>query len=308
VDPSAFRIVFNQTLNVQLRELEKRRHALLRLLAVLALAVSVMLWVALTTEIMALSLSLCLPIAALAYWGHWRARVFKNRFKPQIIPEILKTLNPAYRYYPGEYIAQDTFVRSGIFGTVPQWYRGEDYIKGRWGEWDFELSELVVRHPSLARGGMSVLFRGIFLHVATPLGYEGRALLIPQQEVNHLGRSIRAIARTGGQRRPGPDADFDAVFAFFVAPNSPCIHLFSPPQLRAIADFQRQTKHRLYLSYQNGHYYLALDQPKNLLEPSIFQSNIDFDRTYQFYRQLSMLTGLIQQMHLVEPLPPGPVS
>jgi hypothetical protein len=308
VDQTAFRIFFNQTLNVQLRELEKKRRALLRLLSVLALAVALMLWTALTTEIMALSLALCLPILALVYGGLWRARVFKNRFKPQIIPEILKTLDPEYRYYPGEHIAKDTFLRSGIFGVVPQLYRGEDYIKGRWGEWDFELSELVVRHPSLARGGMAVLFRGIFLHVATPLGYEGSALLLPQAEVNHLGRSIRAMLRRGAERRPVPIGVKDWKFAFFLNPQDTCRHLFPPSSLRAIADFQQQTGHRLYLSYRDGHYYLALEQPKDLLEPSVFRSNIDFERTYTFYRQLSMLTGLIQRMQLAVPLTQGPDS
>ncbi len=295
-----FRIFFNRHLNADLREMEMARHRLLGLLGCMAALIIALLWLALYAEIASLYLGIWLPVALLLSFGYWRIRVFKSRFKPLILTRLLQYIDPGFRYFPGEKIPKDTFVRSGLFGVDPQKYNGEDYIKGERGDLTFEVCELTVLHPSVVKGGLARLFQGVFMHVAREDASQGRLLLVPQKEKIYLGRAIKEFVRSGAMPRSGPNDDFNERFAFYMQPDAPCSHLFTPPRLQAIADFQREHRRRLYFSYIDGHYFVAQEQAKDNLEPSILRSNIDFDRVFEFYTVLYKLTGLVEELDLLD--------
>jgi hypothetical protein len=49
----------------------------------------------------------------------------------------------------------------------------------------------------------------------------------------------------------------------------------------------------IYISIIGDKIYLALTQDKNLLEPSLFQSNVSFDIVREFYEDLRILLDVV---------------
>jgi len=297
-DIKAFRRYYNDHLYGELRRLERARIGLVLLLVFSSLLLGALLTVIMTTDIPALAMALWLPIVFWSMLVYWRVRVFKNNFKPRVLPIILAFLDPALRYYPREFIPRDTFLRSGIFGITPQEYKGEDYIKGQMGLVNFEMSELDVRHPSEIQGRLVRLFRGIFFHAVLPGNFPGRVLILPKEDKQFHSRTIRRITKIGGERVDGLNPGFDELFVVYAQQDVNPQHLLTPEMLESFAEFRRRSRKRLYLSFADGHFFAALEEPYDLLEPNILTPNLNFDLMVEFYTDLALLTGLVESFDL----------
>jgi hypothetical protein len=49
---------------------------------------------------------------------------------------------------------------------------------------------------------------------------------------------------------------------------------------------------KVYASFVNAHFYVAVNEARNLLEASIFRSNAKFDRILEYYQELEKFTQL----------------
>ena len=67
---------------------------------------------------------------------------YYNRFKAEIIKEIILFINPDLSYDSNKKISQHIYKKSGIFQHSVDSYTGDDYVSGFNGETQIEFSEL----------------------------------------------------------------------------------------------------------------------------------------------------------------------
>ena len=296
-----FRIFYNHTIHPELVRLERRRRRLLRLLFFSALLIIAILVIELYVHILSLTLFLMIPIGFYVMYLLYEVRKFKSTFKPNIVNLILDFIDDGVnygtlKYSPTDFIPKKTFMASRIFGSNAPQYNGEDYISGKLGELDFELCELNVREFSRVRDRLNYVFRGIFLHSTFTRPLRGSILILPREFQQYLTRTIKEFVRTGGDLVEDDIYDelFDEYFLTYATEDAYLAGLLSADMQRAIAEYRMVSGKQLYISFIGQEIYVGITEPKDILEPYIFQSNISFDLVKDFFEDIAMLLSVVE--------------
>jgi len=208
-----FRLFYNHTIHPELVRMERVRKRLLFLLMLSAIAIGVVVIVLLYFKATILTFFLVLPFGFYLSYLVYRIQQFRLKFKPNIMNLILDFVDNSVNYGTLKYdskrkVEKKRFLASQIFKTPAPQYTGEDYISGKIGELDFELSELNVREYSKVRSRLNYVFRGIFLYakmnqktVGEFLETEmlGEVLILPKKFKPYLSKTIRSFNLRGGE-------------------------------------------------------------------------------------------------------------
>lgn len=302
-----FRLFYNQSIHPELRHMEQRRKRLLRLLFVSVLMFAGVLALQVYASIFVVTLVLLIPVGIwIAYLG-FRVHVFYQEFKPRIVTLLLDFIDNDVNfkfdgYDPKGFIPRSTFLESRIFTRCDEYY-GEDLIRGQVRETPFEACELRVREFSDVRNRLDRVFHGIFL-VADYQRWDmhGGVLCLPDVRRKYLSRSERAFHLEGGRRvREGIFPDFETVFDTYATPDVRVKDVISEEFQKAVLRFRQyfqdqNRKKEIYFSIIGDKIYLALWEDRDLLEPSLFRNNANFDTVQEFYEDIRMLLELVMEV------------
>ena len=298
----AFRIYYNQTIHPELMRMERRRRQLLRLLFFSALLLAGIVIFQLSAGILVLSLILMLPITGYLLYLIYRVREFVRTFKPHVMNLVLDFIDDGLNrgtmaYHPGKKIEKGRFLASRIFVTKAPYYEGEDFITGRVGEMDFELSELDVREISAVATRLDTVFKGVFLYALFPEETEGQMIIWPRENRQFHTRSIREFTWHGAS---GADHEimnerFRNHFMTFATENTYVAGILTEPMQQALADYVLYTGKEVYASFQDQEIYIAVTEPKDILEPYIFRSNLSFELVREFFEDVNLLLQIVEE-------------
>lgn len=299
-----FRLFYNQNIHPELLHLEQRRRRLMRLLGLSGLLLAGVVALELFIGSFLLTLLLLIPVAMWIAYLAFRVRVFYQEFKPRIVGLLLDFIDNDVNftfegYDPKGFISQDDFLESRIFTTADD-YTGEDLIRGQVRETPFEVCELRVREFSPARNRLDYVFIGIFL-IGDYKRWDlhGGVLVLPDAYRKYLSRSERAFHLEGGRRvRDNLLPEFEAFFDTYATSDIRVKDVISTDMQEIILKFRHQFQQvnrqkEIYFSIIGDKIYLALTQDKDLLEPSLFANNTDFETVLEFYQDLRLLLEVV---------------
>lgn len=298
-----FRIFYNHTIHPELLRMERRRLRLLRLLFVSALGMISIIFLGLYLHIPLFAHLLLISVLSfyMAYLGY-RIQVFRNNFKPNVVNLLLDFIDdgPNYgtlHYDPKAFIPKKEFLASGIFATKAPEYQGEDQISGKVGELDFKLCELNVREFSRVRNRLNYVFRGVFMTSRFRHKMVGEIVVLPKEFKQYLSRSVKAITRRGGVfiQEENLEEGFADIFMTYASRDINPLLTLTPDLQKVILEYSRRTQKHLYVSFINQDLYIAITEPDDLLEPSIFQSNISFELIQKFFQDIYTLISIVQE-------------
>lgn len=301
---SNFRLFYNQSIYPELLHLELRRRRLLRLMGVSVLLVLGVLALQLYVQILVVTLVLLVPVGIWISFLGFRVQVYYQEFKPRIVHLLLDFIDNdihvgAFSYHPKGFIEKSQFLESKIFTHADE-YKGEDLIRGQIRETPFELCELRVREFSPSRRQVDYVFQGVFLiGNFKRADMRGGILLLPDAFRKYLNRSEKAFHLLGGRRvRKNLLPEFETFFDTYATPEARVQDVLSPEMQRVILQFRQHyqsinRQKEIYLSIIGDNIYIALTQDRNLLEPSIFQSNVSFEVILEFYEDISLLMAVV---------------
>jgi len=296
-----FRIYYNHTIHPELIRLERKRKRLLKLIAFSIVLIAVLIAIGIYLHILPLTLFMMLPISFYVAYLVNEIRKFVSTFKPQIVNLILDFIDDGVNYGTLKYeaeksISRSTFNKSRIFMSPAVQFVGEDYISGKLGELDFEMSELNVREYSRARSRLNYVFRGVFLHSTFTRPLRGSILILPQKFRQYLSRTIKEFVRIGGYEvDSGLENElFTLNFMTYATPDAFVSGVLSPEMQKGIVEYKLKSGKEIYISFIGQEIYVAITEPKDILEPFIFQSNISFDLVKDFFEDISMLLSIVE--------------
>jgi hypothetical protein len=293
-----FRLYYNRVIYPELRVLERQRQRMIFLLALLAALGIGLIWLILKAHIPAISLFFWIPIYFFIKYLQSKIKGFTKLFKPRIVNLVLKHLNPQLVYDAEGGIAEEVFMQSGIFVTSPSEYHAEDYVSGRIGTADFELCEIHARQSPRVEGAPTVLFRGLFFKTKMPDEFEGLILILPKEDAQYLIRSIKAITREQGHRVEINDARFNERFVAYSTSDSLVVNFLTDNMITDIVNYRELYHKKMYISFCNGTFYLAVRNDIDILEPNIWQSNVSFTLVKAFYDDLVLITSIVADLDL----------
>jgi Protein of unknown function (DUF3137) len=305
-----FRLFYNQVIHPELLHMEHRRRRLVRLLLLSVLLMVAVVTIQIYVRIFLVMLLLLIPVGCWVAYLVFRVQVYYAEFKPRIVGLILDFIDNDVNYSQLQYEAKGTvsvecLLESKIFVHADD-FSGEDLITGQVRETPFQMSELRVNEFSEVRNKLDRVFHGIFLTGDFHnLEMKGAVLVLPDSNMRYLGRSEKAFHLYGGRRQHNlllPE--FETFFNTYATPETRLHDVLSDDFQRAILDFrmhyqEMNRQKEMYLSIIGDNIYIALSQDRDLLEPSIFASNVSFEVVQEFYTDIAMLLELVKKVDVM---------
>ena len=289
-----FRLFYNQTLHPELLRQERKRKQLILffILSVVVLMLSGL--VVYRLQLPSIALLIWIPMAAYSSFLGWQMRRFKANFKPKIVQMILDFSQHQMTYSHKASIPQEKFLQSRFFSTKAPYYKGEDYIAGTIGRQHFEMCELDVRKPSKVGGTMIPQFRGIFFRAKTSNEFSGEIIIIPKTERPYRTRTIKELIRRGNFTFNVKYPGFNDKFITYASPHINARLIIHNSFFGILYEFSKKINKKVYMSFAEGHIYIAVWEPKDILEPRILSSNVSFKLVNEFYEDLYNIIQVIE--------------
>ncbi len=297
-----FRIYYNQTIHPELIRMERRRRRLLRLLLFSALIVIGLIIFEIYLNLLLVTLLLFIPLAVYMFYLVYRIREFVQTFKPNVMNLVLDFIDDGpnrgtLSYQAEGKLSKEQFLDSRIFVSPAPYYQGEDYIAGRVGEMDFELCELDVREVSPVVNRLNFVFKGVFLYAIFPEETEGEIIVWPREYQQYHTRAIREFTWAGAVNVDHEilNERFRQKFLTYATEETHVISILTAPMQEAIVQYMEQTGKEIYVSFLDQEIYIAVTEPKDILEPHILRSNLSFELVREFFEDVSLLLHIVEQ-------------
>jgi len=285
--------------------MERRRKRLLRLLfasVFIVLGVSIF---AFYIEIVALSLTMTLPITGYIIWLYFQIRKYINTFKPNVIELVLDFVDNSLNYEEMKYDAKgrlgiEKFQRSGLFANNLVVYEAEDYITGQIGNIKFELCELDAKEFSPVRERLDDVFKGIFLRAHYDLAEQpdGTILIWPRKLRQFHTRAIKNFTAIGGRNidKDLYSAPFTEIFTTYAVEDTDLRFLLTTEMQHLIVDYQKRSGREMYLGIHSNEIFVFLWQEKDILEPDLFRPNVSFDMVREFFMDIQLIVEVVEDL------------
>jgi Protein of unknown function (DUF3137) len=299
--PDDLRQYYNHTIHPELMRMERKRHQLLLLLAFSFLLILGIIFLQLYIGIFVITLILMIPVVLYITFIYYELEKFKHVFKPKIVNLVLDFIDNDVNYSTLEYkenasIDPKVFFESKLFSAKGFDYVGEDYITGKIGELDFELSELSVKTNSAVFNKLDNVFRGVFLHAKSHLSITGQMIILP----DHLKQNYLDTLKTFNLKSNGRKYEmiknprFKENFVVYCTPDANVKRFLSEDMQKLLLKYRDTTGKDMYVSFIDSNIYIAVSQQKDILEPVLWQSNVSFDLIREFYSDLIMLMSIVR--------------
>lgn len=301
-DLNEFRIYYNQTIHPELMRLDRQRRRLLRLMFFSFLLLVALVIFQLYLDIMIVTLTLMIPIAIYMYMLWQQVKKFRADFKPNVVNLILDFMKESINfrsmsYDPNKYIPMQMFMQSKLFGARPAVYEGEDYIEGRVDEVQFQLSELNVKEFSRVRNRLNYVFRGVFLYAELKEPLNGTVILLPRKFRQYLIKTIKQINLSAAADMDGfiKSNTFREIFLTYATVNVKIGEVLPEYMQQVFVNYVERTGKEIYVSFRGKHLFIAITNPKDILEPHLFQSNVSFDLIREFFDDIQTIVNLVEE-------------
>ncbi len=297
-----FRIYYNNTIYPELVRLERRRWRLMGLTAFSLLLAVGLVVLHLTLKIWVLTLVLSIPITLYLLYLGWRFRQFVLRFKPNVLQLILGFMETQTNIQDLSFqekggLGKDTFLASRLFVTPAHLFVMEDFIKGKVGEMPFELCEMDVRENSPVRSRLNYVFKGVFMKARFAEELRGEIVVWPREFRPYLTRAIKAFTWETGENvdHEITNPEFRELFMVYANHEAHVAGALTPPMQKAMVDYYKQTGKEIYFSFMNRDLYIAVTEPRNILEPSLWRTNVSFELVLEFFDDIHTLLDLVEE-------------
>ncbi len=300
-----FRVYYNHTIHPELLRLERRRLRLVALMSVSSLMLVGIIILDIYINLFLVTLLIIVFIVIYIGYLLYQIRRFVLTFKPHVMNLILDFIDDGLNFdqnTPLEYdakrpIDKQHFTDSRLFTDDIASYEGEDYIRGKVGEIPFELSELNVQSISPVLNDLNLVFKGIFLRATFNIALLGQVVVWPRSRRPYLVRPIKKLTRAGGVNADDEimTPAFRERFMTYAMPDTHVAGMLPEPLQEAIVQYCREGDREIFFSFLNSQIYIAVSEPKDILEPFIFQSILSFEMVREFFEDISLLIRIVEE-------------
>jgi len=231
---------------------------------------------------------------------------YKSLFKDQIIEKIIYFINPVLVYEKADYIQEGEYVLSGIFPQNYDRYSGNDLVYGAIDEVSIRFSNLHVeekRHDKNGKEEWYSLFQGLFFVADFNKDFQGKTFIFPdfaQRTLGIFGEWMQGLNMSKGELIKLDHSEFERLFVVYGDDQIESRYILSHALMERIVDFQHKTGKRLSLSFVHTKMYLCIDYKKELFEPILSKSLLEFAHIKDYFELLALFIGIVDAFKLNE--------
>ena len=231
---------------------------------------------------------------------------YKSLFKDQIIEKIIYFINPSLAYDKTNYIEEEAFTHSGIFPQDYDRYSGNDLVHGMIDGVNIRFSSLHVEKKQSDKNGKEewhTLFQGLFFEVDFNKNFKGKTFIFPdfaERTLGIFGAWIQKLNVSKGELIRLDHSEFEKLFVVYGDDQIESRYILSHALMERIVDFQHKTGKQLSLSFIHSKMYLCIDYTKELFEPILSKSLLEFAHIKDYFELLALFIGVVDAFKLNE--------
>lgn len=230
-------------------------------------------------------------------------------FKNNVIAPMINELDENLNYSSELHISEKTFINSNMFTQSPDRFSGNDYVHGEVDEVNIQFSDVHAeqRHRDYkGRTRWSTIFQGLFIVAEFNKHFKGKTIVLPDTAQSTFGDLIGGWLQSKNLSRDElvnmDNAEFEEEFVVYSDDQIEARYILSPLLMERLLAFKKKTKHPIYISFIGESIHMAIEYNKDLFEPTIFSSLLDFKVAMEYVQTLHLSIGIINELKLNEKL------
>jgi hypothetical protein len=228
---------------------------------------------------------------------------YRSGFKEIILRKLITFVEPGLEYLPQQGISQTMFKAAGLFLHHIDRYKCEDMIQGRVGRTEISFSEVHAQYQtgSGKNRHWETLFRGLFFIADFNKDFHGRTVVLPdtaEKLFGLFGQTLQSWSSSYGQLVQLEDVEFEKEFVVYGTDQIEARYILSPALMERILLFRREVGKKIYLSFLGSKVFAAIPVQENMFEPKMFSSVLDFNVIAEYYAQLQLGVGIVDELNL----------
>lgn len=233
---------------------------------------------------------------------------YTHEFKMSIIKPLVHAIDDSLLYSSKTHVSDYLFNRSDLF-SKPDRMNGNDYVKGKIDNINIQFSDIHAEKReknSKGRSHWSTIFKGLFIVAEFNKNFQGKTVILPDSAQSTFGSIIgnwlqsKNMARDELVKMDNPE--FEKEFVVYSTNQVEARYILSHSFMKKLLLFKNRSKHPIHVSFIGEHIHMAIEYNRDLFEPSIFKSLLDYNVAMEYVRTLHLAIGIVQELKLNQKL------
>lgn len=246
---------------------------------------------------------LILGLLGMAALATFFAREYTKNFKVGVIEKLVKFLDARLDYSKNGFISQSFFEQSRLFLHRIDEYSGDDHVRGMLDKTKVDFSEIHAKYVVHTKNGRQehTIFKGLFFIADFNKHFNGRTVILPDFAEKHFG-VLGSFFQEKNMARDAlvklEDPEFEKLFAVYGTDQIEARYILSTGLMRRITAYKKKVKRNIHLSFVDDKVFIAIPYVKNLFEPRLFRTIVDFAPIQEYYEDLTTAISIVEELNL----------
>jgi hypothetical protein len=186
---------------------------------------------------------------------------------------------------------------------------GNDYVKGQIDGINIQFSDIHAQkrnQNSKGRDTWSTIFQGLFIVADFNKHFKGETIVLPDTAQSTFGDLIGHWLQSNNAARDElvkmDNPEFEKEFVVYSSDQIEARYILSHSLMKKLLDFKHKSKHSVYISFIGTHIYIAISYDRDLFEPSVFHSLLDYKVAMEYVKTLHLAIGVVEELKLNQKL------
>lgn len=251
---------------------------------------------------------LFLYIALIALVYKFMIKDYTVAFKTNIIKPLIHAIDETLLYSHAASVPEYLFERSKLFGAADK-ISGNDFVKGSIDGINIQFSDIHAQKKhqnSKGKDRWSTLFQGLFIVADFNKHFSAETIVLPDSAQRTFGDLIGHWLQSKNASREElvkmDDGEFEKEFVVYSSNQIEARYILSHSLMKKLLDFKHKSKHDIYISFIDTQIYIAIDYERDLFEPSLFHSLLDYKVAMDYVKTLHLAIGVVEELKLNQKL------
>ncbi len=229
---------------------------------------------------------------------------FRTEYKRIVIGNLMQFINPDLAFTPNLFITQNKYDLSKIFLSNPDIYSGEDLVTGKIEKTQVEFCELHTQDRQTDHKGRThyvTIFKGLFFIADFNKHFSGQTYVLSdfgERFLGFFGKLMQNISVGRPDVVRLEDPEFEKIFVVYSSDEVEARYILSPSFMERLVEFRKKMNSSVQLSFVGSNLYMAIPMKKNLFEPSLRRTVMNFEDIKEYYKQILFCTSIVDEMNL----------
>lgn len=233
---------------------------------------------------------------------HYLIRKYITDFKQGIVNDIAKFIDPSMIMDENARFSDAELNETDLFYKNPDHIYVSDCFKGEINQTAIKFCELHLTETYRTKNGShtKTVFKGLYFIADCNKNFNGKTNILPDFAEKTFGRLGLFFQEKFSSNRlvKLENIDFEKEFVVYSDDQIEARYLISPALMDRILEFRKKTGREIRIAFLNSNIHIAIPYSKDLFEPTVFKTIINYDEIEQYYKDLMFFIEIVEDFNL----------